>query len=298
MPGDYLSVLAMSGADEATLDRLRAEWGLDEPLYVQYYHYVSNMLSGDMGVSHRTRQPVLTVTGTAILNSFILIAPAITVAYLIGSVFGTAMGVNRGSKLEKHGIIPVTVFGTVPGFFLGVLFLILFSFYLGWLPSGGMMTIGSGQMGYLEMMMTIDFWKHFILPFLTIVLNLLYLPTLTMRTSTVEILGQDFIRYHRAKGLRKSTQLKHIMKHASLPIITLYPISMSRAIGGLVVIEMVFNWPGIGYLLLQSVFQRDYPVVQFVFFLIAIWVILGNYVVDLLYSVIDPRVTVEEQEGA
>ena len=113
-----------------------------------------------------------------------------------------------------------------------------------------------------------------------------------MRTSVVEVSGQDFAYYHRVKGLAKSTQLHHIMKHASLPVITLFPVSMTRAIGGLVLVELVFNWPGVGSFLVDAVLFRDFPVVQFVFFLVAIWVILGNYVVDIVYGIIDPRVAV------
>jgi len=297
LPGDYVSVLAMDGADPETIESLRAKWGLDEPLYIQYITYIENVLQGDLGMSHRYRQPVLQVTGRAIVNSFILVAPAITTAFILGSGFGTLLGTNRSEKGELWGIVPLTFIGTFPIFFMGILLIIVFSFWLNLFPTGGMAAVTQQGLPYSELLTSAGFWVHYFLPFLTIVVNMLYLPALTMRTSIVEVLGQDFIDYHRAKGLKRRAQMRHVMKHASLPVITQYPVSLSRAIGGMVVVEMVFNWPGIGYLLLQSVYQRDFPVVQFVFLLIAVWVILGNFVVDILYSSVDPRVTVEGQES-
>jgi peptide/nickel transport system permease protein len=114
-----------------------------------------------------------------------------------------------------------------------------------------------------------------------------------MRTSVVEVMGQDFIYYHKVTGLPYISKLKHIGKHAILPVITLYPVSMTRAISGLVLIELVFNWPGIGFALVQGVLQRDFPVVQFVFFITAAMVVIANFGVDLLYGIIDPRISVE-----
>jgi peptide/nickel transport system permease protein len=119
---------------------------------------------------------------------------------------------------------------------------------------------------------------------------------LVTRTSVVETLGQGFIDYHRLTGIRKFDRLKYIAKHSSLPVITIYPISLTRAIGGLVLVEIVFNWPGIGFTLVEAVFSRDIPVIQFVFFLIATYIIIANFAVDLLYGIIDPRVSIEGSE--
>lgn len=295
MPGSFIDLIANTGASEEELAALRAKWGLDEPLYIQYINYMINLLQADMGNSFRFGGPVWDVTKGRIWNSFILVAPAITTAYIIGSVYGALLGNNRDSAFEKYGIIPVTVTGTVPSFFLAILMVIVFAGWLNWFPTSGMLsTSTSSQVGssFFAMVQTVDFWKHYTLPYLTIVLRYLYLPSLVMRTSVVEVSGQDFAYYHRVKGLAKSTQLRHIMKHASLPVITLFPVSMTRAIGGLVLVEIVFNWPGVGSFLVDAVLFRDFPVVQFVFFLVAIWVILGNYVVDIVYGLIDPRVAV------
>ncbi len=297
MPGSFIDFVAQSGADPEQLQALREKWGLNDPLYIQYINYVRNLVVGDMGTSFRFGRPVVELTAGRIITSFILIGPAITTAYILGSVYGALMGSNRGSKLEKYGLIPVTVFGTVPSFFLGILMIIVFASWLNWFPSSGMLSpstrsaLGQDPTRF-AMYTTKDFWMHYILPFSTIVLRYLYLPSLVMRTSVVEVSGQDFAYYHRIKGLTKSTRLRHIMKHSSLPVITLFPVSMTRAVGGMVLVELVFNWPGIGKFLVDAVLFRDFPVVQFVFFLVAVWVILGNYLVDLLYGVIDPRVAI------
>jgi len=295
MPGSFIDLIANTGASEEELAALRAKWGLDEPLYIQYINYMVNLLQADMGNSFRFGGPVWEVTKGRIWNSFILVGPAITTAYIIGSVYGALLGNNRDSAFEKYGIIPVTITGTVPSFFLAIMMVIVFAGWLNWFPSSGMLsTSTSSAVGssFFAMIQTVDFWKHYTLPYLTIVLRYLYLPSLVMRTSVVEVSGQDFAYYHRVKGLAKSTQLHHVMKHASLPVITLFPVSMTRAIGGLVLVEIVFNWPGVGSFLVDAVLFRDFPVVQFVFFLVAIWVILGNYAVDIVYGLIDPRVAV------
>jgi len=295
MPGSFIDLIANTGATEEELAALRAKWGLDEPLYIQYLNYMVNLLQADMGTSFRFGGPVWELTKGRIWNSFILVGPAITTAYILGSIYGALLGSNRDSKFEKYGIIPVTITGTVPSFFLAILMVIVFASWLNWFPTSGMLSTGvSTQVGnnFIAMASTGDFWLHYILPFSTIVLRYLYLPSLVMRTSVVEVSGQDFAYYHRVKGLAKSTQLHHVMKHASLPVITLFPVSMTRAIGGLVLVELVFNWPGVGSFLVDAVLFRDFPVVQFVFFLVAIWVILGNYLVDIVYGIIDPRVSV------
>lgn len=300
MPGDFTGMLVQEGASPEELMEVREKWGLNEPLYVQYFNYMMNLATGDLGNSFRYGQTVVGLTLPRLLNSFVLIAPAIITAYILGSIFGAIMGSNRGSWIEKYGIIPVTVFGTVPEFFLGILMITVFASWLNWFPISGMVSLSSLQQTDVtgaSLYLTRDFWWHFTLPFLTIVLRYLYLPSLIMRTSVVEVVGQDFTYYHRIKGLARRSQLRHIMKHASLPVITLFPVSMTRAVGGMVLIEVVFNWPGIGALLVESVLTRDYPVVQFVFYLVAIWVIIGNFIVDIVYSSIDPRIAIEDGDS-
>jgi len=291
LPGSFLDILTFQGASPETIARLKEKWGLNDPLYVQYGRYLWNMLNADAGISLQYRKPVWEYVRMRIFNSFILIAPAITFSYIVGSLIGAVMGTKRGSWFEKHGLIPILFAGSFPSFFIAIMLIIVFAGWLNIFPTSGIVGIGQSFDTWWEPYTSKAFAMHYVLPFTAVVFRYLFLPTLTMRTSVVETLGQDFSFYHRMTGLPKLRRLQHTIKHSSLPVITLYPVSMTRAIGGLVLIETVFNWPGIGYTLVQAVVFRDVPVVQFVFFLVATFVILANFGVDVLYGVIDPRVS-------
>lgn len=297
MPGDYALVLAGEGADQETIAEIRAKWGLDEPLYVQYYTYMTNMLTGDAGISRRTGDPVWDTVAPALANTLILALPAIIMAFLIGALYGGVMGNLPGSRFEKYGIFPPTIFGTTPDFFLGIILLVIFSAWLSFFPSGGMAGIETYRAidNHWELYFTRDFMMHYILPFLTILLKYLYYPTLIMRGSVVEVKGQEFATYQRLVGLRGWMRFKDTLKHASLPVITVVPAVTATSISGQVLIEIVFNWPGIGQLLFDAVLMRDTPVIQLLFLVIAVWIILGNFVVDILYTLIDPRITYENE---
>jgi peptide/nickel transport system permease protein len=298
MPGDFTDIMLFQGASEEAIQSFRAKWGLDEPIYVQYVDYLANFVTGDPGVSLRSQQPVLESVAIPLFNSFILIAPAITLGYLIGSTLGVLFGTNRNSVFERAGTIGVVFLGTIPIFFFGILLIVIFSGWLNWLPSSGMLSpIEAGKYAdaaWWRPYLSEDFAWHYVLPFGTIALRYANLPTLIMRTSVVEVMDQDFVYYQRITGLSSWRRKLHIARHASLPVITLYPISMTRAVGGLVLLEVVFNWPGIGQELVSAVLQRDFPVVQFIFFLVAVMVIFGNLFIDVLYGVVDPRVSVED----
>ena len=299
LPGDYTSIMMYRGAGPEAIEQFREDWGLNDPLYVQYYAYVVNMLQGDAGTSLQYRRPVWDFVKMGIFNSFILVAPGITLGYILGSTYGLLAGTNRGSKLERYGIVPIIFIGSFPSFFIAIFLIIIFAGWLGWFPTSGMVSSETrralgGDAAWWQVYATRDFAWHFVLPFTAVVLRYLFLPSLIMRTSVVEVQGQGFSYYQRIAGLPKAKRLRNTAKHASLPVITLYPVSMTRAIGGLILIEMVFNWPGIGFTLVQAVLGRDYPVVMFVFFLIAVFIILANFLVDIVYGLIDPRVTVGE----
>jgi peptide/nickel transport system permease protein len=298
MPGNFADIMLFQGASEEAVEQFQKKWGLNDPVYVQYANYMGNFLIGDAGVSLRTRQPVWSTVKMPLFNSFILIAPAITVGYLIGGVIGTIFGTNRNTRLERFGIIGTVFIGTVPIFFLGIVLIVVFSGWLGWFPSSGMLSpIAVDRFSddpWWRMYVSKDFALHYMLPFLTIAIRYANFPTLIMRTSVVEVLNQDFVYYQRITGISDFRRKLHIARHASLPVITLYPISMTRAVGGLVLLEVVFNWPGIGRELVEAVLQRDFPVVQFIFFLVAAMVIIGNFLIDIIYGIVDPRVSVED----
>jgi len=298
LPGDYATLLLQSGASQEQVEALRQQWGLNDPLHVQYVRYLSNLLNGELGRSHVAQMPVWEYVRPHLINSFILVAPAITLAFIFGSLYGAFLGTRNDSLLEKIGIVPPTFIGTTPDFFIGIMLIFIFATHLNLFPTQGMVsletyqTVGQNASG-LDVITTGDFWLHYTLPFVTIILKYLYYPTIVMRGSVVETSGQDFAYFHRIKGLSRTSRFRHMLRHASLPVITLFPSNIVRAISGLVLIEVVFNWPGIGKLLIDSVLARDTPVIQFLFLVIAVWVILGNFVVDILYTVIDPRIGIE-----
>jgi peptide/nickel transport system permease protein len=299
MPGDPGTLMLQQGAEPAAVEAARERWGLDQPLHIQYLSYVSSLLFLDLGNSMASGVPVWDFVKMKIFNTFILVAPATTAFYIVGSIAGAILGTKRGTKLETYGMIPFFILGTMPSFFLGILLVVVFAMYLDIFPTSGMHSPGftaiHPEWPWWRAYVTQDFLIHYTLPFVTIVLRYVYSPLLVMRTSVAEVMGQDFTYFHRVTGLSSVKRLQHTMKHASLPVITLYPVSMLQAISGLVLIEIVFNWPGIGNLLVHSILARDYPVVQFVFFAAAVSVVLGNYAVDILYGMIDPRVSVTDE---
>jgi len=300
MPGDFASLMMRQGASDAAVASFRERWGLDDPLYVQYWRYLVNFLQLDMGTSLQFRKPVWDYVAPKIFNTFILVAPSITFGYIIASVIGTVMGSNRGSKFEKYGVIALITTGAFPGFFVAILAIIAFGVHLNLVPTGSMFGVENidrfADAPWWRPYLTVDFAAHYILPFSVIVVRYLFGPSLVMRTSVIEVMDQDFVYYQRVSGLPSLRRLRHLAKHSILPVVTLYPVSMTRALSGLVLIELVFNWPGIGFALIQAVYSRDTPVVMFVFFITAAFVIIANFVVDILYGVIDPRVSVGERE--
>ncbi|KYH23997.1 dipeptide transporter permease DppB [Halalkalicoccus paucihalophilus] len=296
MPGDYSSLLVQQGMNADQIARLEAKWGLNAPLHEQYVRYITNLLTADAGQSFRHNAPVWDLVRPRIINSAILVFPAITATYIIGSLVGTVIGRYRGGLFEKSSIITVSVFHSIPDFFLGILLIAAFSQTINIFPTSGMLSTETAVMiggePFWHRFFLKEFWMHYALPFATITLYFMQYPALIMRNSVVEVSNQEFLHYHRLKGLPRPALLRKLMRHASLPVVTLYPISLASSISGLVLIEIVFNWPGIGRLLVDSVLARDFPVIQFVFLVAAVWVILGNFLVDLLYGVIDPRVSV------
>jgi peptide/nickel transport system permease protein len=298
MPGDFTTMLAVRGASPEQIAALEAKWGLNDPVYIQTWRYMINLIQGDVGTSLQYGTPVVEYVRTPLINSIILIAPAITTTYILGSLYGLIAGTNRGSWIETKGIVPIIFVGAFPAFFLSIMLVIIFAGILNWFPTSGMMSAETVSMykdaPWWRPYLTMDFLWHFILPYVAVILRYLFLPSLIMRTSVVEIKGGAFDFYQRVTGMPKRTRLFNTARLASLPVITLYPVTLSRSIGGLVLIEVVFAWPGIGKTLVDAITFRDFPVVMFVFFLIAAFIIIGNFVVDIIYSILDPRVSVDD----
>ena len=220
MPGDYTALLIQQGMSPEQAQRLQAKWGLDAPLYVQYFRYITNMLTADAGESFRFGQPVWELVRPRILNSFILVAPAITATYIIGGLLGAVIGRYRGGLFEKSSIIGVSVFHSIPDFFLGILLIAAFSETAGLFPTSGMLSPQTSIMlqdqPYWERFLRVEFWMHYVLPFATITLYFMQYPALIMRNSVVEVSGQEFLHYHRLKGIPRVALLRKLIRHASL----------------------------------------------------------------------------------
>lgn len=299
MPGEFTDVMLAEGATPESVAALEEEWGLNDPLYVQYWAYLTNMASLNVGESIQFRTPVWDYVKMRIFNTILLAVPGITIGYILGTIFGSLLGQKRGSRFEKFGIIGLIMTGAFPSFVIAIFAIIIFSLRLGLVPSSGMIP----STVYLEYQdhawwrpyLTRDFFRHYILPVSVIAFAYLMGPTLIMRTSVVEVKNQDFVYYQRVSGLPYANRMRHLAKHSIIPVITLFPISLAQALSGLVIIELIFNWPGIGFALIQAVLARDFPIAMFVFFVAASFVVIANFMVDIIYGIIDPRISVEEE---
>lgn len=298
LPGSYLDILRNRGVPPEVISSLAAQWHLDEPLHIQYIMFLKSVLQGQWGVSFRFQTPVMQLVSLRMFQTFILVGPGIIAAYVLGSIYGVLAGSNSGSYLDRYGIIPLIMVGSVPTFVSSIFLIVIFAGIFDIFPTGGMIGIQTelaleGQPWWRKYL-TQDFFWHYPLPFLAVVFRYLFIPSMVMRNSIGEVVEEGFVYFNRMTGIPRRNQLYHIARHASLPVITIFPVSFTRAFGGLVLIETVFNWPGIGKLLVDSVIARDFPVVVFVFFFIATFIILANFFVDILYGVIDPRVSATE----
>lgn len=295
MPGSFTEIMLDQGASQEAVRAMEEKWGLNEPLYVQYYRYLLNFVQLDAGTSLTHRTPVWEFVKPRIFNTLILAVPALTASYVLGGIIGSVVGDKRGSRLERYAVTIVTLIGSFPGFFTAILAVMVFAVWIPIFPSGSMLssetTLQYGSTWWRPYL-TKDFLWHYTLPFLVVTIRYVYGPTLIMRTSFIEVTGQDFAYYQRVSGLPYVRRLRHLGRHAILPLITLYPISMVQAVSGLVLIELVFNWPGLGNTLIQAIQSRNFPVVQFVFFSVAAIVIIANFAVDIIYGVIDPRISI------
>jgi peptide/nickel transport system permease protein len=296
MPGDYTTLMLNQGASPEAVAELRESWGLNDPLYVQYWNYLTNFLMLDVGMSLQTRLPVWDYVRPRMVNTLILALPGLLLAYVLGGVVGSFIGDKRGSRLERSAVTLVTLVGSFPGFFTAILAIVVLSVWLGVFPTGDMVSTAT-QLRFdvwWRKYLTLDFLYHWILPVSVVAIRYMYGPTLIMRTSYVEVMGQDFAYYQKVTGLPYVRRVRHLGRHAVLPLMTLFPISIVQAVSGLVLIELVFNWPGLGLTIIEAIRARDFPVIQFVFFVIAALVVVANFAVDIFYSVVDPRITVGE----
>lgn len=291
LPGDpTLSVLSPALAPEVQAE-LRQRFGLDRPLLEQYLRYVGNLLVGQFGVSFHRGVPVSQLVGHYLVNTIVLMLPALVLAYALGIAVGALLAWKRGSRLDTTVTTLAMVFRAAPIFWIAIIFISVFSVRLGVVPSGHMRTPGSAVAGMLGTFVSLDFLHHLILPMTVMVLYYGCYPLLVMRTSMLEVMGEDFIDLCRAKGLSERRVIfTHAVRASLLPIATSVSLLAAYVVAGSVLVETVFSWPGLGRLMVQAVTDSDYPVAQATFLLIAVLVVLGNLAADLLYGFLDPRI--------
>lgn len=291
-PGDPASIIAgQSGAADAKfIAQLRAQFGLDQPLHVQLWLYLKGVLQLDLGFSHRQQA---SVTGLILdrLPATLLLTGAAFAFALLGGVTLGAMAARRVGTWRDSAITVVALtFYATPLFWVGLMLVLFFSVWLEWLPSFGMASVGMDLRGIA---VWLDIGKHLILPALTLGLFYLAVYARLTRATMLEVADQDFVKTARAKGVPEGRILRrHILRNAMLPVITFAGIQAGQLIGGSILVETVFAWPGIGRLAFEALLARDYQVLMGVFFCTSVMVVLFNLVTDLLYAVIDPRVEV------
>jgi peptide/nickel transport system permease protein len=291
-PGDPAQVLAGEGgaADAVLLEQLRERFGLDRPLLEQLWIYLKGYATFDLGFSYRQQQPVLTLILDRLPATLILTGTAFVISLLLGVVLG-ALAARRAGRWSDSLITTIAlVFYATPLFWIALMGQIVFSLKLGWVPNVGYETIGANYTGLAR---AADIAQHLALPALSLGLFFTALYARMMRASMLEVSGADFVKTARAKGLPPSViTRRHIARNAILPVVTLAGLQAGQLVGGAVLTETVFAWPGIGRLMFDALVQRDYSVLLGVFFISSAMVVVFNLITDVIYRIADPRIEV------
>ena len=274
LPGDPIDNLLRIGASPAQRAELTAKYGLDRPLYEQYAFWLGNILQGDFGTAIVQRRPVASLIGQALPYSLALGGLALCMSTLLGVAMGVIAASTKGSWLDQ-GIMGGVLFGSMlPNFWIGLLLILVFSVSLGWTPV-------SGARG----------WESLILPVVTIGLGGTALVARVTRIAMIDVQGKDFVMLLHAKGVHPLViQLRHVLRHALIPVVTILALRIGWILGGAVTVEVVFARPGLGSLLIKSLNQHDYPVVQAALLILAMAVLLGTLLGDLIQAAMDPRI--------
>ncbi len=273
LQGDPILLLTEGDIEPAEVELLRIAYGLDRPVVVQYIDYLGSLATGDLGTSIKTSQEVTDLIGQRIRRTLPLVIPAKFLSLFVAIPLGTIAAVKRGG-IDVFAVGISLLFQSVPNFFVAILLILIFGVKLQWLP-----TFGSGGI------------DHHILPVLVLAAYPIARYTRLMRAQVSEAMHSDYVRTARAKGLAEASVVRrHVMRNALLPIVTLVGLDFGTLVGGSIIIEAVFSWPGFGTLTLDAVLRKDYPVIQGAGLTIGLLVLTGSLLADLAYGYIDPRV--------
>ncbi len=290
LPGDPIQLYARSGhlTPEAA-DQLRRIFGLDKPLLAQFWIYLRGLLHGDMGFSLTYRRPVADIVVQRLGNTILLVGAATLVVVVLGVILGATAASRRGSRLDSATVFGSLMLWSMPTFWVGLLLVFAFGVWFQILPISGISDAGATYTSAFGP--AHDVARHLVLPTLTLVLVDIGQFVLITRSSLVDVLTEDFITTARAKGNpRRRVVWKHGMRNAMLPVVTTSALYIGLVVGGAIQVETVFSWPGMGELTYEAVLRRDYPVLEACFLMFALTVILANFLSDLLYRRLDPRV--------
>jgi peptide/nickel transport system permease protein len=301
VPGDPFASVSNQAMDASQLERTRAVWGLDQPVWRQYLSFIKNLLRGNLGDSMSSGVPLTKLLFEKLPPTIELALAALVVSTIIGVGAGVVSSVTK-NKLLDYGVRNLSILGlSLPLFWVGIMLIVLFAVKLHWLPVGGRIGAGVNYQTITNFML-IDhiitgnwqalgsFLQHLTLPALAVSLTSAGFAARLARSSMLEVIRLDYTRTARAKGLRERTVIfKHALRNAFLPVLTLQGLQFGTLLGGAVITELVFTWPGMGRMLLDGILKRDYAVVQGAVIFVAFAYVLMNLIVDVLYHVVDPR---------
>jgi peptide/nickel transport system permease protein len=293
LPGDPPAQVISPALDEATQARLKQAFGLDKPLFMQYILYLKNLVILDWGRSFTSSKKVFEILQYRFWNTIFLMGAGMCFTLVVGIGLGMIMAWRRTGTLDIGATLGALVLQSAPPFITGIVLLMVLSFRLDLFPTSGMLTPGISLGQGFAIFFSWDFVHHLILPTITVAFYYLAMPMLIMRDSMLEVMGSDFIELAKAKGLPPHVvMIKHAARNALMAVVTVSSLMIGFAIGGQVIVEQVFSWPGMGQLMVEAASSRDYPVAQGTFLVLAAVVIFLNLVADLSYCYLDPRIKI------
>jgi peptide/nickel transport system permease protein len=284
-PGDPISAIVPADASQDLIDQVRASYGLDKPLPVQYALWFWKVLHGDLGNSIATGRPVASEVMRAVGNTLILSVVATVIGFSLGCLFGVVAGYHRGSALDRLASVVSMLGVSVPNYWLGMVLVIIFSIWLNWLPP-----TGAGPDGSSSWRPDAEHLRFLLLPAVTMSVIPMGIIARTMRALVADMLDQEFVQGLRAKGLTEFNVFRHVVANAAPTALAVMGIQLGYLLGGSILIETVFSWPGTGFLLGNAIFQRDLPLLQGTILVLAMFFVVLNLIVDIVQALLDPRV--------
>ncbi len=282
MPGDPIDLILPPGSrvSKERIQEIKRSWGLDKPIFIQYFYWLSHILRGDFGYSFVTKLPVSDLLYARIPYTLELMLTSEVLAFLLGIPLGVIAALHRARLTDSLIMVSTAVLWSTPGYWLGIMLMLAFGFYLRILPISGAFSPAS-----------------IVLPVTTLTLPYLAMVARLMRTEMLEVLNEDYIRTAWAKGLpSRRVVLRHALRNALIPVTVLFFLDLPWLLGGAVVVEIVFAWPGMGTLLYDSIIRQDYPVVMAIIFIIAVLTVICNTLGDIVSAILDPRIRLEKGE--